>query len=444
MWKVAVFFLIFAVIIPGWSVLAAASPRWRTAAFIGMLFFTCGLVMINIDPLPDWRGTARGYALTMVDIFSSIVFLSIYLDRKCKKVFFPPGSWTYGLYFFFVILSGVNAVFLQQWGFEIVKMFWMYVFFVAGYNYLVNYRNLWPTVYAICGVLLLMFLVGFYQKYIAGSHFQIPSTMPHQNSMSLYVELFGCIILGVLLNEKLKLWQMALLSAGFLSALMLMIFSYSRGGLFCFMFAVVLLLAGSVILGGFNLQKLTFILLGTVVGAALVAYAAPRIIQRFQNAPEASKNTRIFLAYAAARMANDYKLGVGANLFSAYSGPTGKYSTELYETTRITEETPPYGPIVETIYLLVAAECGWLGLVSLIIWFGYYLVVAWQNTIFFRHGDFFGISLGTVCGLFANYLQSVIEWSLKQYNNFYQLMFVFALTAAIYAYRKRAGRRPQQ
>ncbi len=41
------------------------------------------------------------------------------------------------------------------------------------------------------------------------------------------------------------------------------------------------------------------------------------------------------------------------------------------------------------------------------------------------------MSIGLAGGLTAIYLESSLEWILKQTNNFYQLMLVFAIIAAI-------------
>ncbi len=441
MGKILVFTLIFAFVIPIGTYFAVKYPKVRLIAFMLMLGFTCKMIMIHINPMPDWKGSARGFAFSMVDIFSSIVFLSIWFDKRCSKRFFPPGWWTYFIYYIFILISGINALYPQPWGFEVLKMFWMYVFFVASYNFLMNYRNLWTIINTICAIVFIMFLVGFYQKYVSGGYYQIPSTMPHQNSLTLYVEIFGSMILGVMLNEKTSHWQALVLIVGFFSCLLLLIFTYSRGGLFCFMLAIAVVGLGSIGLNGITTQKVSFIVLGIVGGVILLAIAMPRIIQRFETAPEASKNTRIYLAWAAYRMAHDYNLGVGANNFSAHSGPGGKYAIEMYEGKKITEDTSPFGGVVETIYLLVAAECGWAALGSLILWFGYYFLMAFRCVFALRHHACFGIILGVFGGLLANFSQSSMEWSLKQYGNFYQLMFVFSLISAIWVCRKALGKK---
>lgn len=433
--KLLIFLAVFLLVIPLGTVATRVNDKVRLAVFAAMVASTAYMVLIHLVPMPDWRGTARGYALSATDILSSMLLLGMLIDRRCKVCFFPPGTWLYLVYFGLTILSVTSALHVHQWGFEIVKMFWMYIFFLAVYNYLIYTKRLWPLVYTICGVLLGMLVVALYQKYLGG-RYQVPSTLSHQNSLSLYSSLYGALLLGILLNEKMNLYQMALVGSGVMAALLMVLFTFSRGGLFCFFVGVIVIVMASLILNGISGRQVAFSLVGIVGVMILVGIAAPRIINRFQNAPEASKMTRINLAKAAVRIANDYPFGVGANNFSEYSGPFRKYAVEQHENLKIWEGTSPYGGIVETIYLLVAAECGWIALFALLCWFGYYYWISWRTLWSLRHLACCGAAIGIMGGLTANYLQSSIEWVLKQYSNFYQLMLVFALAGAVWTFAR--------
>ncbi len=433
--KLLIFLAVFLLVIPLGTVATRVNDKVRLAVFAAMVASTAYMVLIHLVPMPDWRGTARGYALSATDILSSMLLLGMLIDRRCKVCFFPPGTWLYLVYFGLTILSVTSALHVHQWGFEIVKMFWMYIFFLAVYNYLIYTKRLWPLVYTICGVLLGMLVVALYQKYLGG-RYQVPSTLSHQNSLSLYSSLYGALLLGILLNEKMNLYQMALVGSGVMAALLMVLFTFSRGGLFCFFVGVIVIVTASLILNGISGRQVAFSLVGIVGVMILVGIAAPRIIHRFQNAPEASKMTRINLAKAAVRIANDYPFGVGANNFSEYSGPFRKYAVEQHENLKIWEGTSPYGGIVETIYLLVAAECGWIALFALLCWFGYYYWISWRTLWSLRHLACCGAAIGILGGLTANYLQSSIEWVLKQYSNFYQLMLVFALAGAVWTFAR--------
>ena len=430
--KTLAFMFIFLYLVPFMTALCCLFPTLRHVCFAGMLYFTSREVTLNILPLPDWRGTSRGYAFSMVSLFALPLFLSMICSIRYKVRLFPPGLFFYLLYFLAILLSGYNAPHMRQWGFEVYKMFWMYITVLTAFNYLNNGRNLNYFIYLVCIILIYLFLVGFDQKYRIGGY-QIASTFPHQNSLCLYLELFGLMILGVLMNEDMGKILFFLCLAAFGSSVLLVIFTYSRGGLVLYFGGIAIVCALSILINGFSARRMMLMLIGLLVMLCVVGYALPRIIQRFTKAPEMSKNTRIYLAIASRRMANDYRLGVGANNFSEFSGGGDKYN---YTIEQYPNGIPEYGGIVETIYLLVAAECGWWGLGTLLLWFLYYFFLCLFNAVLLRKKPCSGISIGILGGLTCLYTHSTLEWSLKQNNNFAELMVVYALIGVIAVNRK--------
>ena len=140
--KIVAFLFIFLYALPIMTVLCCLFPFLRHLCFAGMLYFTTNEYSLNFVPMPDWRGTARGYAFTAVSFFAVPLLLSMILSIWYKVRMFPPGSFFYFLYWLAIILSGVNAVHMHQWGFEVYKMFWMYITFLAAFNYLNHSKNL--------------------------------------------------------------------------------------------------------------------------------------------------------------------------------------------------------------------------------------------------------------------------------------------------------------
>ncbi|MDD3117292.1 MAG: hypothetical protein PHO45_08020, partial [Victivallaceae bacterium] len=67
----------------------------------------------------------------------------------------------------------------------------------------------------------------------------------------------------------------------------------------------------------------------------------------------------------------------------------------------------------------------------LLLWFGSYWWWSLGLNIALKHQPCFGIMAGICGGLSANYIQSTLEWVLKQYSNFYLLMLVFAVIAVL-------------
>lgn len=431
--KIVAFLLIFLYVLPFMTAICCFSSLFRHICFAAMVYFTSNEVSIHVMSIPDWRGTARGYAFSAVSLFAVPVLLSTFFMPKYKVRLFPPGTFFYFLYFMAVLLSGVNAVYMHQWGFEVVKMVWMYITFLAAFNYLNNCTDLKFFVCVVSCVLIILFVIGFKQKYFE-SRFQISSTFPHQNSLALYLELFGLLSLGVLMNEQMNKLMFMLVIGAFASSVLLILFTFSRGGFVIFFGGIAIVCALSILCNGFSFRRMMLMLFGLTFMLCVVGYALPRIIQRFTKAPESSKNTRIALAIASRRMANDYRLGVGANNYSEYSGGDGKYNytQELYPA-----GYPQFGGIVETIYLLVAAECGWYGLVILVLWFLYYYISSFISVIVLRKMPCSGIIIGVFAGQTCWYCHSTLEWSLKQYNNFAQQMIVYALIGVIAVNRKK-------
>ena len=435
--KTLAFLFIFLYLVPFLTALCGFFPSMRHVLFAAMLYFTSREVALNILPMPTWRGSARGYAFTAVSLFALPLFLSMVFSFRYKVRWFPPGWFFYFLYYLAIILSGVNAIHMHPWGFEVWRMFWMYITFLAAFNYLNHCRNLSFFIYLVACILIYAFIVGFDQKYRQG-YFQIPSTFPHQNSLCLYLEIFGLMILGVLMNEKMSKLLFLLCLVAFGSSTLLVVFTYSRGGLVMFFGGIAVVCLLSLLCNGFSMRRLTLMLVGMIVMLCIIGYALPRIIQRFTKAPENSKNTRVNLAIASKRMANDYRLGVGANNFSEYSGPFRNYALEQYDSVSQTflDSASWYGGIVETIYLLVAAECGWWGLGTLLLWFLYYYFVDLICVLMLRKMPCSGIVIGLFGGMTCVYVHSSLEWSLKQNNNFAQLMIVYALIGVIATHRK--------
>ena len=235
------------------------------------------------------------------------------------------------------------------------------------------------------------------------------------------------------MNEHLNRTMFFLALLAFGGSILLIVFTYSRGGLVIFFGGIAIVCALSILFNGFSGRRLTLLLIGLVIMLGIVGYALPRILQRFSKAPNSSKMTRVYLAIAAKRIANDYMFGVGANNFSEYSSDRWNYAREQFE--NIPNDYSS-GPIVETIYLLVAAECGWGGLVILILWFLYYYFSTIISMFMLRKMPCSGIVIGLFGGLTCNYWHSTLEWSLKQVNNFAGQMIIYALVGVIAVNRK--------
>ena len=151
----------------------------------------------------------------------------------------------------------------------------------------------------------------------------------------------------------------------------------------------------------------------------------PRIIERFVTAPKASGETRVELAYCAREMIMDEPLrGVGINNWSLKMMPPHEYRANASD---VVGRELDYIGIVETVYLLVGAECGLPALAAMIAWFGWYWVVCLKLLRRLVGTRWYFLPAGLIGGLTTNYMQSVLEWVLRQQMNLICLLFMFAI-----------------
>ena len=152
----------------------------------------------------------------------------------------------------------------------------------------------------------------------------------------------------------------------------------------------------------------------------------PRIVERFEKAPESSGEKRRFFARTALNVVRDHPVaGVGINNWAVFLNGHEEYQDP---SPAGRDEKGDIG-IVETIYLLTAAECGWVGLALLLAWFVYFWLVALRLAFRLARTRWAYIPVGMLGGLTGCYLQSGLEWVLKQQLNFLLLMVCFATLA---------------
>jgi hypothetical protein len=162
------------------------------------------------------------------------------------------------------------------------------------------------------------------------------------------------------------------------------------------------------------------------MGAAVLIKAMDSISERVESAPKESLEVRVVLAIAAQNMANDKILGIGLNNFGVKINdpyPYGNHIPKLHADEK--------GGLVETIYLMIAAETGWHNLGVFLIFLFYFYFKNLRNFFRLKGSPYRYIPIGIMGGLTALYVQCTLEWALKQTNNFYELMLVFAIIAAV-------------
>lgn len=433
-YKYFIFFLTLILLVPVGVMLASTSKFFEKVILFLMIFFTCRLTeSIHFVSREFYRGTSRGFEICLVDLVALVLFLVIIIRRgKDFKIrLLPPGSIIYFIYFAFSLASITNSYEPLYSYFEILKMVRMYFYFWVLYNYFNSYDRIALAIHFIPPIIIYIFIVALNQKYRLGVY-QIHGPLPHQNSLCMYMSILSTIMFSQLMNEKnASFLKSAFIFLMFGMGSLLVFFTLSRAGMVCYVGGclVVLLLSYA---SGFEMKK--FIITGIIgFGAIIVVIAMINtVLKRFETAPVQSKITRYNLAIAAVNMADDKFLGIGLNNFGVKVNKPWPYSKHLDKGDKKFKEG-----LVETVYLMIAAETGWLNLGVFVVFLLYFYIMNLINIFRFVNTEYQYFAIGMAGGLGSIYLQSSLEWVLKQSPNFYQLMFCFAIIAAMMGIYKR-------
>ena len=408
--------------------------KFMRMAFLAVLLpvMTFNQVSINFFSHETYRGTSRGMEVSLVYLIALAMITGMWIMHRKKPLFPDMGSKLYIIYFLLCIPSLINADNMLYSWFELWKMMMMYIVFICTYYYLYYTRD-FATVMLGFGIVAAVTFATVVIQHIKGIH-QANGLFPHQNSLGMFMNLIAPIFFAWYFNRN-KGWKRFLFAGFFLMAAAACMRTYSRGAMVCLPFgcAITALLS---LRYQFHMRKIQILLpifLVCFFGALLLL---PNIIKRFENAPKESLMTRQYLAASAWNMMQDKPFaGVGLNNWGIKINPPYPYCEYRYNNKRIAKDFKE--GIVETSYLLVGAECGFFALAAFLAWLGSYYVIACKLVKRLRRTEIFYLPAGIVGGLTAIYLQSTLEWVMKQQVNFIQMMILFAALSLLFKYCSR-------
>ena len=430
--KYLIFLIAFMGVLPLGYMLSLNRTSMRYA-FLAVLLpvMIFNQVSINFFSHETYRGTSRGMEVSLVYLIAVALLIGMVMLYHKKPLLPDKGSRIYLIYFLLCLPSLINADNVLYSWFELWKMIMMYIVFLCAYYYLYNTRD-FNTVMIGFGIVAAVTFCSVVFQHVRGIH-QANGLFPHQNSMGMYMNLIAPVFFAYYFNRN-KGWKRFLFAGFFLMASAACMRTYSRGAMVCLPFGCLITVLLS-LRYQFHMRKIQILLpifLVCFFGALLLL---PNIIKRFENAPKESLMTRQYLAASAWNMMCDKPFaGVGLNNWGIKINPPYPYCEYRYENKRIAKDFKE--GIVETSYLLVGAECGFPALAAFLAWLGYYYVAACKLVKELRRTNLFYIPAGIVGGLTAVYLQSTLEWVMKQQVNFIQLMILFAALGILFKYRK--------
>ncbi|MCR5414535.1 MAG: O-antigen ligase family protein [Kiritimatiellae bacterium] len=404
----------------------SANRRWMKYAIWAMIAALAlfQATSINFFSHEDYRGSSRGMEVSLAYLMALALVLAAAVRGRFPGFLPSAGMKLYAAYFLLCLPSWTSAENLLFCWMETWKMLMMYLVYLGVRSYLAATDGAGHLVKALAFFAIWNFL-AVVKEHFCGVY-QPEGVFPHQNSMVMAMHLFGGLFFALYAARG---WRSARLAAiAFAASAAAGVRSYSRAAiaLMPLSYALAALLLWWKGSGAGFPRLLKRLAPFAAAGFAALMLMLPRIIERFETAPEASGATRVELARCAVEMMRDEPWrGVGVNNWGIKINPPWEYA-EAAGRTRTRGEDFKDG-IVETVYLLVGAECGIPALVLMVLWLLHYLVLSLRLVWRLAPSTACCVAAGLAGGLLACYAQSCLEWVLRQQTNLALLMLFFAL-----------------
>ncbi len=406
------------------ALILCVNVRLMKYAFWGMVAAMCLYQQTSINFFSNefYPGTARGMEVSLVYLLACAILAAFVIRGRAWGAFADTGLRLYVLYFL-LCLPGLFVAddLLISW-LELWKMLMLFLVYWAVRTYLSATGDVKTVLKALALFTIVNALLTAKAHY--SGVYQPSGVFPHRNGMAMGMLMIGPVFFAGFIANGIWSRKGRFYALAFVGSAVSAMWSYSRGAMAMVPVAYAITVLACLMERRSSWRKALRVL--PLVVVAFVGFAAmlPRIVERFVNAPESSGNTRIELAHCAYEMIRDRPLtGVGINNWSLNMGPEHPYQERASE---VLGRDLNYRGIVETVYLLVGAECGLPALGAMLIWFGWHWLLCLRLMRCLRGTEWYFIPAGLLGGLTANYLQSALEWVLRQQLNLICLMFFFA------------------
>ena len=418
-------------------------PRLQRALLGLLVFSTCltgnRLFAVQAFFVPN-RGTDWGFEVSVADFLLFAFLLVLLLRGASRRVTWWPYNTSLWLLLLSVcVLSLIPSQAPVLGLFAIHKLVRGFVLFWVTVNLVRGPKDTDAVIKALIAALIVQAAVVFWSKYVSGSVvWRSVGTFAHPNTMAMYVDLALAMVLASALTRRSSARRRMLSGIAILGGMLCVTFSRSRAALVLMpvaLGAIVLILVAM----RPTAKKLLWIGSCTFLVGFLGVLAAPKVVERFVHAPVQSSMQRKAFKRVAIRMAGENILGVGINAYAQRVQDSDYYWLQNPELLDL-EDPLAYQErdrglttigTVHHIYLLYAAETGWLGMAVFILFVGRF---AWRTVLllFRLQGDCErGIMLGIAAGLTMLHLQGLLEWGLRQTPVFFLFVIVSAMMVAM-------------
>jgi O-antigen ligase len=356
---------------------------------IGFLPFVTNSFHLSMGGIAwsEWPSYVRGAEFWVIDALALAVYLTL-SDMPRPLPFRLPMV----LYFFAVVISAVQAevrevVFFYCW--QLARTFLVYAVVARACS---DARVAPAILKGMAAGLIMEAVIMTWQRFGLGI-LQPTGNLIHQNLVGM-ISFFVTLPFFALLLAGRRGW---LTPVALLAGCVAQVLTVSRATIAIagIGYSIMLIVSG---LRQWTSRKTVILLFVTVALFAGTPSILSSIEQRAgTNETESSDTSRTELTDEAERIILDYPLGVGANQYVSAA------QTKGYR-----KPNQNWGVMVHNVYLLVAAETGYLGLLTFLIYLFYPLLVAFRCAwrIPGAHGDLLlGIGVSLLCVYIQGYFR---------------------------------------
>lgn len=418
--------------LPGLIWWVRAFPQQRKWAYfaIGILPFTMSFANLDVAFInwATWPGFARGLIVSILDTLAIAIILVAKAPFRRLPLFGVLGAY--------LAAVTVSVFVSHQWvssSFYVFQLLRVTLVFVAVASVAGRPGAIRWIAFGLAAGAIFQGLVTVEQR-LSGV-VQATGTMAHQNLLGLMLHFVTLPLLALLLaGERSKL-----IMAGLVASLVAVALGASRGAVAFAAVGVALLLILS-LARRMTPHKWKIVGLAILSLAIVGPVAAASFGERFASGATAAlgpDGERQAFERAAEAMWRDHPMGVGANQYVVIANSQG-YSQQAGVVWNYNSRSAH----VHNIYLLAAAETGWLGLVTLIFLFGWSVVRGFVFAFTHRRDPRGDIVLGASVAILVTALHSMWEWVFIVY--FTQYVFAIALGIIAGCVRQAKSERRQQ
>ena len=409
-WAFLFFLAVYTPLLAGWL---RSRPKHapKVWALLGFLPFVIGPWDLYVAPysLAGWPGYVKGIEVSVLDAVALAIYASV--PRKGRLHLKLP-ILAYG---FAVLISALQTVVPIAALFYVWQILRILLVFAAVATVCQDERA--PKAIMTGFVLGLALQAGSAGLAFLSGATQSGGGFGHQNTLGLISHFITIPTFALLLAGRRE-WPFLI---GPIAGVAVAIFTASRATIGLVGIGLVGILVLSLLRRSTS-QKMTVALFGLLALGAATPLALNSLDRRFEAAPLGSYDERAAFEKAAWMMISDRPMGIGANQYVSVANVQG-YS----ERAGVAAVYGSRSAHVHNVYLLVAAETGYLGFLAFSIMFVAPIIVAFRCASRNRKDWRGDLLLGLGFALVIVGLHSAYEWVFVTFL----VQYVFAIAAGL-------------